>query len=206
MTLLCDIAFKYGTDKCPNIKHSFTPFYYQLLKDQAAKFKKVLEIGVGLKRQHSHSPQNTQAAGLYMWREFFPQAQIYGADVDPQLVFTDNRITTFLCDQSSKTDLQALIKKTGSDLDLVIDDGSHIPAQQIFTCLTLMPLLAKNVLYIIEDVRDPGILLSLGKYDCQEIIPENSRFPDDRLIIVKHKHDPQSLRHSALKKRKLSHS
>ena len=32
-TELCDIAFKYGVDKCPQINHAFTPFYYNLFKD-----------------------------------------------------------------------------------------------------------------------------------------------------------------------------
>lgn len=46
-TELCEIAYKYGTDKCPAVKHSYTPFYYQLLKDKRQSVKKVLELGVG---------------------------------------------------------------------------------------------------------------------------------------------------------------
>jgi len=47
VTPLCDIAFKYGTDKCPQLGHSYTPFYYDLLKDKRETIKKVLEFGIG---------------------------------------------------------------------------------------------------------------------------------------------------------------
>lgn len=44
MTPLCELAKKYGTDKCSDV-HNYTPVYYELLKDK--NFKKVLELGIG---------------------------------------------------------------------------------------------------------------------------------------------------------------
>lgn len=185
-TELCDLAFKYGTDKCPRIKHPFTPFYYELLKHRRGSIKKVVEIGVGAKRRHSNSPDNRMGAGLYMWRDFFPKAKIFGADIDPQVMFKDERIKTILCDQSSKKDLLALIKKTGANIDLFIDDASHVPEHQVFTCLTLMPLLKKSVIYVIEDVLDPTIAVCLHEYDWK-MTDRLGKHHDDRLIIVKHR-------------------
>lgn len=43
MTELCELAYKYGTDKCPQIKHFYTPYYYKLFKDRRLSVKKVLE-------------------------------------------------------------------------------------------------------------------------------------------------------------------
>ncbi|MBI2593026.1 class I SAM-dependent methyltransferase [Candidatus Daviesbacteria bacterium] len=173
---LSKLALKYKADKCPQIKHGYTPYYFKLLKDMQFTVKKVLEIGAG------------EGASLRMWRDFFPNAQIYGAEIDPKRIFTDGRIKVIKCDQSSKKDLVNLITRTGSDIDLVIDDGSHIPQDQVFSCLTLMPLLKKDVIYIIEDVADPTIEKQLTGYELE--IPElvhTRRKYDDRLIVVRHK-------------------
>lgn len=188
-TELCEIAYTYGADKCTEIKHPYTPFYYDFLKDTRDSIKKVLEIGVGCASTMGNSPRYHRGASLYMWRDFFPNAKIYGTDILPEALFKDERIETFLCDQSNGEDLKRLLKKTGTDIDLVIDDGSHIKEHQIFTCLYLMPLLKKDVVYVIEDVMYPEIVASaLDTYDCQ--IPElaGRRHSDDRLIIVRNKY------------------
>ena len=47
MTKLCKLAYKYGTDKCPQIHHSYTPFYYELLNPKRNEIKKFVELGIG---------------------------------------------------------------------------------------------------------------------------------------------------------------
>lgn len=175
-TELCNLAYKYGADKCPRIKHTYTPFYYELLKDKQKSIKKVLEMGVGC-----------TGASLYMWRDFFTNAAIFGADIIPELMFEDDRITTFVCDQTNKDDLTKLVKNTGVDIDLFIDDGSHQWRDQIFTCKNLLPLLKKDVIYIIEDVRFPGsVERGLAEYDC--LIPDLSkRYTDNNLVLVRNR-------------------
>lgn len=39
---LTELAVKYGTDRHPGAKHSYTPFYYSLLKDRRESIKKSL--------------------------------------------------------------------------------------------------------------------------------------------------------------------
>lgn len=187
-TRLCEIAYKYGTDKCPQINHSYTPFYYQLLKDKRKSFRKIIEVGIGRKTtRHNYPKQYVTGAGLRMWRDFFPNAHIYGADIAPETMFTDERIVTYICDSTKKESLERLIKQTGSDIDLFVDDGSHYKKSQIFLCQTIMPLLKKDIIYIIEDVKFPQeIVDALGEYDCfVPEIPKRSR--DDGLVIVKNK-------------------
>ena len=192
MTELCEIAFKYGTDKCPRIGHTYTPFYHELLKDKRESIKKVLEIGIGYKRSwHIKLEQYVIGASLYMWRDFFPNAHIYGADIVPETLFQDERISTFLCDETKKGDLEKLIEKTGSDIDLFIDDGSHVLADQMFLCKTMMPLLKKDVIYIIEDVMLTGKITSaLQEYECYvpELLspyPDISLHPNPQMKIIK---------------------
>jgi len=186
-TPLCEMAYKYSTDKCPQLWHGYTPFYYELLKDKRESFKKVLEIGIGCKRLMKKYRDYETGASLFMWREFFPNAQIYGADILPETIFTDDRIATLLCDQEKEEDLLNLIQFTGPDLDLVVDDGFHDRFVQIKTCRTLMPLLNKNVIYAIEDVYFINRYAKyLPEYDLQ-LFPSTTGKRADNLIIVRHK-------------------
>ena len=186
LTLLAD---KYGADKSPNIGHAYTPFYYEYLKDKKYSIKKVLEIGIGNRRQIKYIPGAYIGASIRMWRDFFPNAIIYGADILHELLFRDERIETYLCDQRIKQDLENLIGQIGNDIDLFIDDGSHESEDQLFTCLNVMPMLKRDVIYIIEDVSYPDIVRQLDKYDCQLFGARAWRKGswDDRLMVVRHR-------------------
>ena len=41
------------------------------------------------------------SASLYMWQEYFPNAEIFGADVDKRILFNEGRIKTYFVDQYS---------------------------------------------------------------------------------------------------------
>jgi len=186
-TELCEIAYKYGTDKCPEIRHPYTPFYYELLKDKRQTVKKVLEIGIGYQEVMPEAPTYRTGASLFMWRDFFPNATIHGIDINPKTMFVSSRIQTFVCDQTKADSLRTLIMVIGSDIDLVIDDGCHGHAEQVFTCQTLMPLLKKDVIYVIEDVNRPEYLVN-GLSGYETYIPRmKRRYHEDRLLVVKNK-------------------
>jgi len=188
-TELCKLAYKYGSDRCPRIKHHYTPYYYELFKDRRNDIKKLLEIGVGFKEDMAHVPNHyVTGAGLYMWRDFFPNAQIYGIDVEPTCIFEVDRIKTFLRSQSRVHDLVKVIRETGTDIDIVIDDGSHLTSDQVFTCQTLMPMLQKDVIYIIEDLNESReVIKRLGMFNAEVINFENRKTLDDRLVVVRNK-------------------
>jgi hypothetical protein len=195
-TELCKLAYKYGTDKCPKLKHPYTPYYYEMFKDKKESIKKVLEMGVGNYKDMRHvdtiydpglKRTYHRGASLYMWRDFFPNAHIYGADIVPEALFGDERISTFYCDETKEEDIKNLIKETGSDIDIFIDDGSHKFHEQIFLCKTIMPLLKKDVIYVIEDVTKPErVIPSLSEYDVlMPHLPGRTR--RDRLLILRNK-------------------
>jgi hypothetical protein len=187
ITPLCEIAFKYKTDKCPQIFHTYTPVYYAMFNDKRESFKKVLELGIGTKNTMRHVDNYTIGASLCTWRDFFPNAQIYGIDIDPEVIFQEERITTFLVDMRSREELIKMIERVGSDIDLVIDDGPHNIKSQVNTARTLMPLLNKGVTYIVEDVSKCDILKeNLPEYDV-EIIQLEKVSRDNNLVVIKHK-------------------
>lgn len=193
-TELCELAYKYGTDKCPQIKHCYTPFYYEYLKDYKNTFKKVLEVGIGHTRNNWHNPQGIEkdklipklqnGASLKMWRDFFPNANIFGADISQDALFEDTRIKTYLCDERDQKDVARLIKTIGNDIDLVIDDASHHVDDQISLAKNLLPLLKKDVIYIIEDVgHSRNIMKTLGnKYNY--LVPDIPRKWHGGMVLV----------------------
>ena len=196
ITELCELGYTYGTDKCPQLKHSYTPFYYELWKDKRNEIKKILEFGIGYYPGMKHSTITYdrglkryyhRGASLYMWRDFFPYAQIYGADIQPETMFEDDRIKTYVCDEKKKEDIEHLKSKVGSDIDFVVDDALHRWQDQVFLAQTLMPLLNKQVTYIIEDAGMPGhVMGELKDYHCTRPAIANRRGMN-QLVVVKHK-------------------
>ena len=168
MDNLTSLAIKYKADKWG--KHHYTPVYYNLFKDRRDSVKKVIEIGTG------------EGASLFMWRDFFPHATIYGADNDKVRATRDygERIVPILCDQTSQNALQRLLKITDVSIDLFVDDGSHKPEDQVFTFLEIFPKLTKGAMYVIEDVANERII-NIMQNKCY-MLTVGSRY-DDRLII-----------------------
>jgi trans-aconitate methyltransferase len=137
-TLLCSLAEKHGCDKTPSIRHSYTPLYHQILSGRL--IMRVLEIGVG------------GGASMKMWRDYFPEAEIFGIDNDPIHIFNEEHIHTTLCDASDTGALEKVAELYGGNFDMIIDDGSHYTHHQISSFKTLLHFLSPNGIYIIEDV------------------------------------------------------
>jgi hypothetical protein len=183
MSELCDIAYKYGTDKCPQNKHHFTEFYYSMFSDRKYDVKKVVEIGIG--KLLLRDEWQIIGASLRMWRDFFPNAFVYGADIDKELLFDDERIHAVYCDQTREYDLERLVAVTGNDVDLFVDDGLHSWESQVFTANIIVPLLKSGSIYVIEDVIHKRSHYKYLNFNHEFWTPPVIRYKDDRLIIIK---------------------
>jgi hypothetical protein len=142
MTPLCELALKYGTDKYP----WYTLFYEALLRDRRNSIARVLEIGIGTPEAMAHVPGYRPGASLRMWRDYFPNAEIFGVDIDERALFSEDRIKTVWGSQDQ-------VQSVGG-VDLVIDDASHCPEDQINSASVLFPQLKPGSLYIIEDINN----------------------------------------------------
>jgi SAM-dependent methyltransferase len=91
----------------------------------------------------------TPGASLRGWRAFFPQAQIFGADIDRRILFQEDRIATFHCDQTSVTSI-AQIPETG--FDIVIEDGLHEFDANVCFFENFVSRLNSGGIFIIEDI------------------------------------------------------
>lgn len=153
MTELCQLATKYGTDKAG----WYTPVYDLLLSGRRQQVKKVLEIGIGTVEAMKHVPNYQPGASLRMWREYFPNAAVYGADIVPS-----DLVGAIQLDQGCEFALAHVGAEDGP-FDLIVDDGSHQPHHQILSAKTLVPFLTEDGLYIIEDVNNfDEIMQGLG--------------------------------------------
>ena len=169
MANLSELALKYGCDKCPEILHHYTPFYDQLFWDMPVR--RVLEVGI------------LHGASLRMWRDYFSDAQVFGLEINPEALFTEERIRTQQCDATDAQQARALAEFFGGNFDLIVDDGSHEPFDQLRVFGNLFPFLAPTGLYVIEDVAHPG-LVSLGVTEPHLTVQTAAEPRDDCLILV----------------------
>jgi hypothetical protein len=142
---LTALAIRYGTDKWG--PHFYTPIYHELfahLRDQPVR---LLEIGIG-----GYGYQTAGGASLRMWADYFPQGRIVGIDISPKTLTLDPRITTLVGSQEDRAFLDRVSTEHGP-FDIVIDDGSHIPAHVLASFYALFPRLASRGIYVIEDVQ-----------------------------------------------------
>jgi hypothetical protein len=120
--------------------HNYLPHYWCHLRDIRMQARKVLEIGVQTDRS------------IRMWEEFFPNATIYGADIDPACrAFEGGRRKMFIGDQSDAEFCARLIRETGGGFDVIIDDGSHFVEHQIASFNLLFPAMSDHGIYVVED-------------------------------------------------------
>jgi len=139
--LLTNLANKYGSDKGEkSYANNFTKIYDSYLSDRRNDVKKVLEIGVG------------NGGSLRMWCEYFPNAIIYGIDINPGFLFSEDRIITALVDQSNREGLKKFAEENGP-FDLILDDGSHNVIHQQISLGLLFPYLEDGGYYIVEDLH-----------------------------------------------------
>ena len=131
-------------------------------------------------------------ASLRMWKDYFPNANIYGADIDRDILFNEERINTYYVDQLNTESIKSMWKDIGlNDFDIIIDDGLHEVNANLNFFFNSFDNLKKNGIYIIEDVKlyDISKLYNKLKKFSPEIIVLGSKiskdYIDNNLIIVR---------------------
>lgn len=135
-------AFKsVGTDKYHT--HGYHRFYMEFLRGAINEPVRLLEIG-------AYNGQSLRA-----WRNVFSNSVIYAVAYGDHNVESDppNNIYVIDADQSNCTDLALVKSIIKTPLDIVIDDGSHVPEHVVKTLVSLFPMLKPGGYYIIEDVE-----------------------------------------------------
>jgi hypothetical protein len=147
--------------------------------------KRLFELGVGYESlMKPFLPQGVpyvHGSSLWMWADYFPEAEIYACDIRDDVLINEGRIHSMQCDQNIPEELIALGKKWGP-FDIVINDGDHHLYSQIITAKTLLPFVTAGGVFITEDCAEPGPLIdAVGEGQ----IVRFSKGPDDCLVVIR---------------------
>lgn len=122
-------------------------FYDPLFAPIRNKVTNLLEIGI----QYGHS--------LLMWRDFFPNANVYGVDIDTTSMITnENRVVTICTNAYDSAFVDTL--KDGH-FDIVIDDGPHTFDSMVFFLDNYLDKVKPGGYLVLEDIVDPTWTSSL---------------------------------------------
>jgi hypothetical protein len=202
-SLLNELCDRYGSDKGsylsqmhphPWPSHTYTEIYSILFDHCREGIKLVLECGIGTNNESVTSNMTSKGkpgASLRVWRDYFPNANIVGIDIDSSALFEEERIETFQVDQTSKKSINSfLLSKNNESYDLIIDDGLHEfhAAESLF--VNLFPVLRKDGIYVIEDVLLKDLQQYISYFGQLEknvqyyLLHRNNEINEDNFLIV----------------------
>ncbi len=138
------LATVYGSDKWG--AHWYAQHYERFFRSRRRQPIVLLEIGIG-----GFNDPKAGGASLRMWKNYFPRGRIYGVDIFDKRPHDEDRIKTFVGDQSDEQFLRSLINEIGRP-DIIIDDGSHYSHHVIKSFEVLFPLLKDDGIYVVEDL------------------------------------------------------
>jgi hypothetical protein len=203
-TIVADLCAKYGSDKGGSgedkpydwVPHTYADYYARLFLLSRHHTRKVFECGLGTNDTSVPSNMGSRGqpgASLRVWRDFFPNAMVYGADIDEQILFQEERIKTFHVDQTNPASIEEMWNHVNeTDFDLIVDDGLHTLEAGICFFENSISKLSPSGVYVIEDVH----LRNLSKFqsffsrtrylvDYVVMFRENVKIGDNSLIIVR---------------------
>jgi hypothetical protein len=201
---LCD---KYGSDKgevrtgphpYPWPSHNYADFYSRLFSHCRLGVTKVMECGLGTNNPDivsSMGADGKPGASLRVWRDYFPNAIVIGADIDREILFEEDRIKTYYLDQTNPQAIAEFWQNVGLEgFDVILDDGLHIFEAGVCLFENSISKLAKNGVYIIEDVFVDDLLRFQDFFRTQQYAVDyvNLRRPgieltyNNNLVVIRH--------------------
>ncbi len=155
---------KYGSDKAT--AHDYHRIYDAILSDRLS-VKKIFEIGLGTNNPDivstmadylpSAGKSDQPGGSLRAFRDLYANARIYGADIDNEILFSEERITTYFIDQTNIQTFETLGEEIGGEFDLMIDDGLHAPNANIHSLSFFLGRIKVGGWAVIEDIHTDKI-------------------------------------------------
>lgn len=184
---LNDLCDKYGSDKGTNTDqsgkewpfHNYTKVYAEIFSSIKDDELNIFECGLGT--NNINIPSNMGADGkpgasLRVWRDYFLNANIYGADIDKDILFEEDRIKTGYMDQLNKKEVKSLFDKFGITFDIMIDDGLHTAEAAKSLYDSSFKYLKNGGVYIIED---------MGLLDLEDVVKYVSSKGNNEVNVYK---------------------
>ena len=158
---LCDLygsdkgSENYSTDVYWWMPHTYTKIYALLFSARKNDNLVIFECGLGtnnLDMKSNMGENGKPGASLRVWKDYFINSNIYGADIDKRILFNEDRIITDYMDQTDSESIKAFWNKHDIFPDIIIDDGLHEPWAGITLYENSIDRLRDGGVYIIEDV------------------------------------------------------
>lgn len=137
---LDDIAKYHGTDKSSET-HNYCKKYQKYFPYNRYDSLKILEIGIW------------EGESLRMWKDYYSNSTIIGIDINKDCLIHKNenqKIFVEIGSQNDKSFLEYIMNKWGP-FDLIIDDGSHMNSDVIFSFINLFDSVKNHGIYVVED-------------------------------------------------------
>ena len=181
---MCRVMTWHGSDKGRGT-HNYTTIYSSLfgkLRDQPLL---IFELGLGTNNPNvffTMGVNGRPGASLRGWRELFPRALVCGADIDSGVLFEEDRIKTFYCDQLDSAAIRDLwsqpVLRGGADI--IIDDGLHTFEGNTSFLDGSLERLRPGGVYIVEDIVQGAI----EKWRRQLETVYSKRFPNHEFALL----------------------
>jgi len=144
MKTLLEIYDPTTSDKGTN--HSYIEHVYEdLFKKYRETANSILEIGT------------YEGGSLFMWKEYFTNAKIYGLETFKRVDIEDDRITQIIADAYS----QITADLFHDNFDIIIDDGPHCGYSQQCCIELYLSKVKPGGILVIEDISSTEVLNGL---------------------------------------------
>ena len=156
-TEMCRVMTWYGSDK-GRLWHNYTTIYSRLFSSLRSKPVRILEVGLGTNNPniaYGMGIHGRPGASLRGWRELFPHALVYGADIDRDVLFVEDRIKTFFCDQLDANSIRQMWADPHfqKGLDIIIDDGLHTYEGNVNFLENSLEHVVPGGYFVVEDIH-----------------------------------------------------
>jgi hypothetical protein len=192
-TKMCRVMTKHGSDKART--NNYTPLYSAMFMERLDHPLRILELGLGSNNPHVLSNMGifgAPGASLRGWSELFPNATVYGADIDRGILFEEDRIKTFYCDQLDRSAIRDLWSQPELQCgaDIIIEDGLHTFEANISFLEGSLDHLRLGGIYVAEDIEWDRID---EWYDRVETVYSKQYPTYEFILVVLEKHGPNNL-------------
>jgi SAM-dependent methyltransferase len=206
-TPMCLAMHWHGSDKSL-LLHNYTTIYNALLRNSRDKPLRIFEIGLGSNNTEfafNMGPHGVPGASLRAWKVLFPNARIFGADIDRASLFQEDRIQTSYCDQLDKIAIEQMWSRPGfgDGMDVIIDDGLHtFEGNSVFLSESLGHLRPGGT-YVVEDIATStlprwreflasDLSLRFPEYEYALVqLPHAFNHSDNNLLLIRQQERPR---------------
>ncbi len=184
---LSEVLKKYGSDKSSDW-HNYDLIYKNIFEPIRFNNINLFEIGI------------FKGASLRAWKEYFPNGNIYGADIDTNLLINEDRIRSYYCNQEDTESIMSMLNNDNLkniEFDIMIDDGKHEFFANINFLKHAFFKLKSRGIFIIEDLTSETMRkfyesldflkkeLPILKIDIIQIQNSSNNIDNNILLIVK---------------------